>query len=90
MTQKGELTGKAATAERLIGKLDGITHVLPDADFFLSMYIVKDATSSAQIEGTWATVMDVLEMSAGVNVKDTDADDILYYIKALNYGTQRL
>lgn len=85
-----DLVAKAAMAERLIGKLDGITHVLPDASFFLSMYVVKDATSSAQIEGTRATMLDALEMSAGVNVKDTDADDILYYIKALNYGTKRL
>ncbi|MET4080737.1 Fic family protein [Pedobacter sp. UYP30] len=81
---------KAAKAERLIGKLDGITHVLPDADFFLSMYIIKDATSSAQIEGTRATMMDALEMRMGINVKDTDADDILYYIKALKYGAERL
>jgi Fic family protein len=81
---------KAAQAERLIGKLDGITHTLPDADFFLSMYVVKDATSSAQIEGTRATMLDALEMSAGINVKDTDADDILYYIKALHYGIDRL
>ncbi len=85
-----DIIAKAANAERLIGKLDGITHVLPDADFFLSMYVIKDATSSAQIEGTRATMMDALEMSAGVNVKDTDADDILFYIKALNYGTNRL
>ncbi|MBK7884530.1 MAG: Fic family protein [Chitinophagaceae bacterium] len=85
-----DLITKAANAERLIGKLDGITHTLPDADFFLSMYIVKDATSSAQIEGTRATMMDALEMSAGVNVKDTDADDILFYMKALSYGTERI
>jgi Fic family protein len=85
-----DIIAKAATAERLIGKLDGITHVLPDADFFLSMYIIKDATSSAQIEGTRATMMDALEMSAGVNIKETDADDILFYIKALKYGTARL
>lgn len=85
-----EIVSKAATAERLIGKLDGITHVLPDAGFFLNMYIIKDATSSAQIEGTRATMMDALEMSVGINVKDTDADDILFYIKALNYGTERL
>lgn len=85
-----EIINKAAVAERLIGKLDGITHVLPDADFFLSMYIVKDATGSAQIEGTRATMMDALEMRAGINLKDTDADDILFYIKALNYGTERL
>ncbi len=85
-----DILRKAATAERLIGKLDGITHVLPDADFFLSMYVIKDATSSAQIEGTRATMMDALEMRLGINLKDTDADDILYYIKALNYGTERL
>lgn len=85
-----EIIAKAAMAERLIGKLDGISQSLPDADFFLSMYIVKDATSSAQIEGTKATIFDALEMNAGINIKDTDADDILHYIKALNYGTQRL
>jgi Fic family protein len=81
---------KSAQAERAIGKLDGIAHTLPDANFFLSMYVVKDATHSAQIEGTRATMLDALEMSAGVNVKDTDADDILFYIKALNYGMERL
>jgi Fic family protein len=85
-----DLLIKAAQAERLIGKLDGIAHTLPDADFFLSMYVVKDATSSAQIEGTRATMLDALEMSAGINVKDTDANDILYYIKALHYGINRL
>ncbi len=85
-----DILQKAATAERLIGKLDGITQGLPDADFFLSMYIIKDATSSAQIEGTRATMMDALEMRMGINVNDTDADDILHYIKALNYGSTRL
>jgi len=85
-----EILAKAALAERLIGKLDGITHILPDADFFLSMYVLKDATSSAQIEGTRATLMDALEMNAGINIRDTDADDILHYIQALNYGTKRL
>jgi Fic family protein len=85
-----ELLAKAALAERQIGKLDGITLTLPDADFFLSMYVLKDATNSAQIEGTKATLMDALEMNAGINTNDTDADDILYYIQALNYGTKRL
>ncbi len=81
---------KAAEADRLVGKLDGITHTLPDVDFFLHMFVAKDAESSAQIEGTRATMMDALEKSAGVALKETDADDILYYIKALEYGTQRL
>lgn len=85
-----EILVKSARAEWLVGKLDGIAHTLPDANFFLSMYVIKDATHSAQIEGTRASLLDALEMSAGVNVKDTDADDILHYIDTLNYGIRRL
>ena len=85
-----KLQVKASKAERYVGKLDGITHTLPDIDFFLEMFVKKDATSSAQIEGTKATMVDALEMEAGLASKETDADDILYYIKALHYGLKRM
>lgn len=85
-----DLLLKTAAAERLIGKLDGITHTLPDVDFFLQMFVVKDATSSAQIEGTKATLVDAIEMESGVATKTTDAEDIIFYTKALHYGTERL
>lgn len=81
---------KTAKADRLIGKLDGITQLLPDVDFFIKMFVAKDAESSAQIEGTKATMVDAMEKNVGVATKETDADDILYYIKALNYGLKRI
>lgn len=81
---------KTAEADRLIGKLDGITQLLPDVDFFIKMFVAKDAESSSQIEGTKATMVDAMEKKAGVATKETDADDILYYIKALNYGLKRI
>jgi len=78
-------------ATRLIGKLDGITKLLPDSDFFLLMYLRKDATSSSQIEGTRATMIDVIEAEAKVSANvPEDVDDILHYIKALNYGMKRV
>ncbi len=78
-------------ATRLLGKLDGITKLLPDADFFLLMYLRKDAASSSQIEGTVATMVDAIEAEVKVNEKiPADVDDILLYIKALNYGMQRV
>ena len=77
---------KAVEAERLIGKLDGITLTLPDINFFLRMFSYKDATSSAQIEGTQATMADALELSANIENNQTDASDIIFYIKALEYG----
>jgi Fic family protein len=76
-------------ATRLLGKLDGITKFLPDADFFLLMYLRKDAASSSQIEGTIATMVDAIEADVNENVP-ADVDDILHYIKALNYGMKRV
>jgi Fic family protein len=82
---------KHSEAVRLLGKLDGITHLLPDLDFFLLMYIRKDAASSSQIEGTQATMIDAIEAEAKITeALPSDVDDILHYIKALNYGLKRL
>ncbi len=82
---------KHATAQRLVGKLDGVTQQLPDVDFFLSMYIRKDAASSSQIEGTQATMIHVIEAEAKTTESyPADVDDIRHYIKALNYGLERL
>jgi len=79
-------------AVRLLGKLDGITELLPDKDWFLIMFIRKDASNSSQIEGTNATMMDAIEMQ---NVEPRvdlpeDVDDIIHYIEALNYGIKRI
>jgi len=86
-----KLLKKTDHATRLLGKLDGITKLLPDADFFLLMYLRKDAASSSQIEGTKATMIDAIEAEAKVNANvPEDVDDILHYIKALNYGMKRV
>lgn len=82
---------KDSQATRLLGKLDGITKLLPDDDFFLLMYLRKDAASSSQIEGTVATMVDAIEAEVKVSEKiPADVDDILHYIKALNYGMRRV
>ncbi|MEN9921638.1 MAG: hypothetical protein RLZZ517_616 [Candidatus Parcubacteria bacterium] len=82
---------KSNEATRLLGKLDGITKLLPDSDFFLLMYLRKDAASSSQIEGTMATMVDAIEAEVQVNTNiPEDVDDILHYIKALNYGIKRV
>src|SRR3990167_815584 len=82
---------KSDEATRLLGKLDGITKLLPDVDYFLRMYLRKDAASSSQIEGTMATMIDAIEaeVQSSANIPQ-DVDDILHYIKALNYGMRRV
>lgn len=86
-----EILKKNNEATRLLGKLDGITKLLPDSDFFLLMYLRKDATSSSQIEGTMATMIDAIEAEVKINTNiPEDVDDILHYIRALNYGMKRV
>lgn len=82
---------KDALASRLLGKLDGITQLLPDVDFFIYMYVRKDAAASSQIEGTKATMINSLEAEVKLEKGlPADVDDILHYIQALNYGLERL
>ena len=78
-------------AVRLLGKLDGVAERLPDRDWFLMMFVAKDASSSSQIEGTNATIVDVIEKQNAEPRPNltTDVDDIIHYIDALNYGIER-
>ncbi len=80
-----------ADANLLLGKLDGLTNLIPDIDFFIFMYINKEAAFSSQVEGTKANLTDALqaEVERIPDLPD-DVDDILHYIKAMNMGLERL
>lgn len=82
---------KHEEAIRLVGKLDGITRLLPDKDFFLLMFIKKDATYSSQIEGTKATLQDAVAapVTEEKSRLHSDVDDIVHYVEAVNYGIER-
>lgn len=79
-------------ADLALGRLDGITEILPDVNFFIFMYTRKEATLSSQVEGTQATLADVLKAEARIEDSEIhkDVDEILNYIKAMNYGLKKL
>lgn len=83
-----QLDAKATLA---VGKLDGITQLLPDLNFFIFMYVRKEAALSSEIEGTKATMSDSIRAEIEMT-KDIpeDVDRILHYIKAMNFGLKRL
>ena len=80
-----------STSSLLLGKLDGLTKLVPDIDFFIYMYIKKEATLSSQIEGTKALLTDALhaEIERAPELPP-DVDDILHYIEAMNIGLNEL
>lgn len=86
-----QLYKKHEEAIRLVGKLDGITRLLPDKDFFLFMFIKKDAAYSSQIEGTKATLQDAVAapVTEEKSRRHPDVDDIVHYVTAINYGIER-
>ena len=83
------LLSEAATA---LGRLDGMSATLPNVDLFVAMYVNKEAVLSSQIEGTQASLIDVLAFEADAALPDNpqDIEEVINYINALNYGLERL
>ena len=79
-------------ADMALGRLDGVAVNLPDVDFFILMYMRKEATLSSQVEGTEATFSDLLKAEAKIEDLEIhkDVDEIINYIRAMNYGLNRL
>ena len=86
------LIGSLSRADRALARLDGAASVIPDVDLFISMYVRDEATRSSQIEGTQATLADVVEAEVvSVDGERRDAvAEIRNYIDALNLGLRRL
>jgi Fic family protein len=88
----GELRAMLSDADISLGRLDGIVKVIPDPDFFVAMYVRREAVLSSQIEGTQSTLEDLLEVELEPAAQDRYADvgDIVNYIAAMNHGLVRL
>ena len=48
-------------ADLALGRLDGVTSILPNPDLFVAMFVRQEAVLSSQIEGTQSTLEDVLQ-----------------------------
>lgn len=87
-----ELTRLLSEADHALGRLDGVTSVLPNPDLFVSMYVRHEAVLSSQIEGTQSTLEDVLqfEIDAKGEEHPKDVEEVINYVRAMNYGLKRL
>ena len=84
-----ELIEKATLA---LGRLVGSTEILPDPDLFVFMYVRREAVLSSQIEGTEASLVDLLEYEAQMEREEREIDlrEITNYIDALRFGLERV
>lgn len=86
------LLGLLEEAVSELGRLDGVAKVIPDPDFFVSMYVRREAVLSSQIEGTQSTLEDLLERELDSEQDDPASDvlDLVNYVQAMNYGLKRI
>ena len=86
------LLERLSLAERALGRLDGITMLLPRQELFLYMYVRKEAVLSSQIEGTQSTLSDLLrfETKAQAGQPIDDIREVSNYVDAMIYGLERL
>jgi Fic family protein len=86
------LLERLSLAERALGRLDGITMLLPRHELFLYMYVRKEAVLSSQIEGTQSTLSDLLrfETEAQGGRPIDDIREVSNYVDAMLYGLERL
>ncbi len=79
-------------ANQALGRLDGITLLLPDPDHFLYSYVRKEAVLSSQIEGTQSSLSDLLlfEHNVAPGVPFADVEETSNYIAAMNHGLHEI
>ncbi len=75
-----------------LGRLDGVSTLLPDKSLFLYAYVRKEAVLSSQIEGTQSSLSDLLlfELDEAPGVPLDDVLEVSNYVAALDHGLTRL
>lgn len=79
-------------ARGAIGRLDGVTTILPSSPLFLFMYVRKEALLSSQIEGTQSSLSDLLlfENDEIPRVLIDDVTEVSNYVAAVEHGVRRM
>lgn len=85
-----ENTRLLGDAEAALGRLAGVGRLLPDPDLLVVPYLRREALSSARIEGTQATLLEVLDAEVSDEVLNPDLEEVVNYIIAMRMGLDRL
>ena len=89
---EGELQQSLERATLALGRLDTISVLLPEPSLFIYAYVRKEAVLSSQIEGTQLSISDLLlfELEGAAGVPVDDVVEVSNYVRALEYGLERM
>lgn len=91
LTYDPEFVHLLSRADAALSELSGLGRLLPNPGLLIAPWIRREAVLSSRIEGTQASLSDVLidELSAEPS-KDTDVREVRNYVAALEFGIARL
>ena len=86
------LVRSLSEADRAVGELAGEGKRLPNPHLLIRPFLHREAVLSSRIEGTQATLGELLAAEAGASVDRSPADlrEVANYVGALEYGVERL
>ncbi len=89
---QGELAERVRAAEQALVRLDLAGEMVPSLDWFIYAFVRKEAVLSSQIEGTQATLMDLLNYEAKTDAPPPNADveEVCNYLNALTFARAQL
>lgn len=96
ITYNKEIVGLLSEADRQLGNLSGVGTLLPNPNLLITPYIKREAVLSSRIEGTQASLSDLFYFEAAnkeerqKEAKRTDVLEVVNYVRAMNYGIDRL
>ncbi|MFQ5408074.1 MAG: Fic/DOC family N-terminal domain-containing protein, partial [Anaerolineales bacterium] len=95
---EGELPRRLSEADRALGELAGLARALPNPHLLIAPFIRREAVMSSRIEGTQTDLANLFAYEAGQFAlpgfapapPEADAHEVLNYVRALEYGLQRI
>jgi Fic family protein len=82
--------GLLAAAERALGQLHALGELLPAPELLTRPYLLREALFSTRIEGTQATIVEVLESGASDLPHNADVEEVVNYVAAMRWGLDQL
>jgi Fic family protein len=83
----GDLAALLTRAEQALARLEVASEMVPSLDWFIYAFVRKEAVISSQIEGTQATLIDLLEYEAeqAARIGGEDVHEVCNYLEAIKY-----